>query len=198
MKQPIGIAPERLASSGTVPLWAELRRPGVLLAVHVGHMRRSRGLDRLREIKILLGNRIEIVVVASPYFAPDTGLMEELIAAGVHVDRGFVPAIADVYRSADLYLFPPPPESEGAIELPLGVLEAIACKVPVISTPFGALPEALAGLSGVEFVASKDFATAVARWVDRGEANPRPEGLPAYLNAHRITERVIELCMETT
>jgi glycosyltransferase involved in cell wall biosynthesis len=191
--QPIGIAPERLAGGGQAPIWAGRRRDGVPIAVHVGHLRRSRGLDRLCEIKALIGDRINIVVVASPYFDPDPGLMEELLAAGVHVDRGFVPAIADVYRAADLYLFTPPPEIEGAIELPLGVLEAIACGLPVISTPFGALPEALAGTDGVEFAPSEDFAQAVVRWVDRRAANPRPAGLPDHLNAHRITERVLEL-----
>lgn len=191
--QPIGIAPERLAGGGAAPLWANRRQDGVPLAVHVGHLRRSRGLERLCEIKALLQDRIDIVVVASPYFEPDPGLMEELVAAGVHVDRGFVPAIADVYRSADLYLFPPPPETEGAIELPLGVLEAIACGLPVISTPFGALPEALAGARGVEFAPSEQFASAVARWVDMGQAHPRPAGLPDHLNAHRITDWVIEL-----
>jgi glycosyltransferase involved in cell wall biosynthesis len=197
LAQPIGIAPERLASSGIPPLWAQRRRKGVPLAVHVGHLRRSRGLERLCEVKALLADRIEIVVVASPYFDPDPGLLEELIAGGVHVDRGFVPAIADVYRAADLYLFTPPPESEGAIELPLGVLEALACSVPVISTPFGALPQALVGTSGVEFATSQDFAQAVARWVTRGDANQRPSGLPSHLNAHRITERLIELALGT-
>jgi glycosyltransferase involved in cell wall biosynthesis len=190
--QPIGIAPERLAG-GQSGRWPAIAAKGVPVAVHVGHLRRSRGLERLCEIKALLGDRIEVVVVASPYFEPAPGLMEELVAAGVHVDRGFVPTIADVYRSSDLYLFTPSPESEGAIELPLGVLEALSCSVPVISTRFGALPEFLEGANGVQFAASQDFAEAVATWVARGAANPRPDGLPDHLNAHQIARRVLDL-----
>lgn len=194
--QPIGVAPERLAG-GQAGRWPDIAAKGVPVAVHVGHLRRSRGLERLCEIKALLGDRIELVVVASSYFDAAPGLVDELVAAGVHVDHGFVPKIADVYRSADLYLFTPPPESEGAIEMPLGVLEALSCCLPVISTPFGALPEALAGERGVEFAASEDFAHAVARWIERGASNEKPAGLPDKLNAHRIATRVLDLYAET-
>ncbi len=192
VRQPIGIAPERLVASD-VRKWPDLARRGVPIAVHVGHLRRNRGLERLVEIKARLGDLIEIVVVASPYFDPDDALLAELAGVGVHVDRGFVESIADVYHSADLYLFPPPPESEGAIELPLSVIEAIACGLPVVSTPFGALPEALAGVEGVHFVASDGFADAVVKILQEGMARPRVGGLPPHLDAHRVADRVLEL-----
>lgn len=194
--QPIGISPERMAGEQGGK-WPHLAAHGVPIAVHVGHLRRSRGLERLCEIKAILGDKIEIVVVASPYFEPAPGLMEELTAAGVHVDRGLVPKIAEVYRSADLYLFPAPPESEGAIELPLSVLEAMACRVPVISTPFGALPEAVAGAAGVRFATSENFAAAVADWFVHRSDPAQPEGLPPHLDAHRLADRIQELCEET-
>ena len=50
---------------------------------------------------------------------------------------------------ADLYVFPtkynhkslPKSYNEiGAIDLPLSILEAMACNLPLIATPFGALP----------------------------------------------------------
>jgi glycosyltransferase involved in cell wall biosynthesis len=189
--QLIGIAPERMKKVDGVPLWSELRRPGVPIAVHVGHLRRSRGLERLIETKRLLGDRIEIVVQASPYFEPAVGLSEELTDAGVHLARAFVPSISEIYRSADLYLFPAPPDQDGAIELPLSVLEAIACGTPVISTEFGALPDALEGVPGVQFVSSTGFAAAVAKWVDQ-EQPVSPEGLPQRLHLHRLVERILE------
>ena len=194
--QPLGVAPKRLHKGDHPPHWAKDRREGVPLAVHVGHLRKSRGLHRLCEIKALINDNIDIVVVASPYFTPDRSLLQELLTAGVYVEQGFVPDIANVYHSADLYLFPPPPETEGAIELPLSVLEAIACGLPVISTPFGALPETLAGTKGVEFTPSQDFAQAVAHWVGRGSLNPRPDGLPDHLCSYRIAERIAELAMK--
>ena len=190
--QPIGIAPERLAG-GVSGKWPVLAAKGVPVAVHVGHLRRSRGLERLSEVKARLGDRIEIVVVASPYFDPDPQVVQELTAAGVHIDRGFVAQMADVYHSADLYLFPAPPEGAGAIELPLSVLEALACSCPVITTRFGALPDALNRVQGVRFADCADFAAAVADWIDAPARLPAPSGLPAQLNAHRLADWIIDL-----
>lgn len=195
ISQFIGIPPERMANGKETRgmLWPELRRPGVPLAVHVGHLRRNRGLEQIIAIKKKLGDQIDLVVQASPYFDPAPGLVEELTAVGVHVVRAFVPVVADVYRSADLYLFPAPPDQEGAIELPLSVLEAMACGTPVISTDFGALPEALAGEAGVTFAHSADYAAAVAAWMNSTpEERIRPEGLPDRLNAHRLAELIQE------
>lgn len=192
--QPIGIAPERIADDTGAPLlWPDLRRPGVPVAVHVGHLRRNRGLERLAEVKRRLGTRIEVVVQASPHFEPAEGLVEELVAAGVHVRRGFVASIAEVYRSADLYLFPASPELEGAIDLPLSVVEAMACRCPVIATEFGALPEALAHESGVTLVPAGRFVDAVEAWVGCDPAlRERPRGLPPGLDAHRLARIVVE------
>jgi len=192
--QPIGIAPERMAHAADAPLlWPELRRPGVPLAVHVGHLRRNRGLERLAEVKRRLGARIEVVVQASPHFEPAEGLVEELVAAGVHVRRGFVRSIADVYRSADLYLFPASPELEGAIDLPLSVVEAMSCHCPVIATQFGALPVAIGHEPGVTLVPAAGFVEAVAEWVGRDPAlRVRPAGLPPGLDAHRLARIVVE------
>lgn len=191
IEQVIGIAPERLVSSGE-RRWPELRARGVPIAVHVGHLRRTRGLERLVEIKARLGDRIEIVVVASPSFEPEPDISDELLAAGVHIDRGFVAAIAGVYLAADLYLFPPPPDSEGAIELPLSVLEAVACGLPVVATAFGALPEVLRDVTGVRFVDGAGFADMVEQIIGAGLEN-RPVSLPANLNAHRLAERVLAI-----
>ena len=190
--QPIGIAPERLGGGDGPKLWPGLRRSGVPVAVHVGHLRASRGLERLATVKNLLGDRIEVVVQASPYFEPEPDVLRMLGAAGVHVSRGFVAEIAQVYRSADLYLFPAAPDHKGAIDLPLSVVEAMACRVPVIATRFGALPEILDHEEGVTLVGPDDFAQSVARWVELAPAlRRRPDGLPDALNAHHLSEVVM-------
>lgn len=190
--QPIGIAPERIAASGA-KLWEDRKTTGVPIAVHVGHLRQSRGLEHLAKIKKQLGDQVAIIVVASPYFEPESGVMEMLNDAGVVVEHGFISSIADVYLSADLYLFPAPPASEGAIEMPLSVIEAIACSLPVISTPFGALPEALADVSGVHFAEPQSFAETVVKAINELNTLRAPDGLPSHLNAHQISERVKEL-----
>ncbi len=192
IEQPIGIAPERLLSESGEQLWPELRARGVPLAVHIGHLRRNRGLDRLIKVKELLGDRIEIAVLASPRFPPEPGIREALAEADIHVASTFVANISDVYHSSDLYLFPTSPEQEGAIELPLSVLEAIACNKPVVTTEFGALPKALAGVRGVKFAECEAFPDAVAELVNGG-ITAVPDGLPENLNAHRLAEIILDL-----
>ena len=199
--QPIGIAPERLAASAASvpadPFWAELRARGVPVALHVGHLRATRGLEQLMAVKALLGDRIEVVMLASPRFEPESGLMEALDAAGVRVHRAFVADISEAYRACDLYLFPAPPEQEGAIELPLSVLEAMACKRPVVSTRFGVLEAVLAGEPGVDFADAESFADTVAHRLEAGLL-PVPEGLPDAVNAHRLAEVVARIHTEVS
>lgn len=193
VRQFIGIAPERLQVSQNAPsMWPELRQRQVPIAVHVGHLRRSRGLDLLIEAKKMIGDRGEIVVQGSPNFPPDPGITEELRSGGVHVMNGHISEISRIYRSADLYLFPVKPEDRGAIDLPLSVLEATACGCPVISTDFGAIPEAFDGVAGVTIVNSADFAKTVSEAILRMPLE-RPTGLPEHLDVHRITDILRDL-----
>jgi glycosyltransferase involved in cell wall biosynthesis len=78
-------------------------------------------------------------------------LIAGLESAGVIVRHEFIPRIEDYYRAADLYVFPVE-HGSGAIEFPLSVLEAMACDLPVVTTPFGALPEYFTEGEGLCFV----------------------------------------------
>lgn len=195
--QPIGMDPSRIgkrtkAEAPEPPLWPEVQARGVPILAHVGHLRQSRGLDRLIEIKAAVGAEAEVVVQASPTFTPEPGVLEALQAAGVIVSRRFVADIGQVYRSCTLYLFPVPEDGEGAIELPLTVLEALASKTPVIATPFGALPRVLNHTKGLSFAPSADFAQVVVERLQKG-AIERPDGLPESLHAARLTETILRL-----
>lgn len=88
------------------------------------------------------------VVVGSSSTPHDAALVAELRAGGVRVIDEPVAAIDALYRLADCYVFPAAGETS-AIDLPLSVLEAMACDLPVVSTPFGALPGLFAGREGV-------------------------------------------------
>lgn len=191
VEQSIGIAPERL-SSNTDQRWPKIKEQGASIVVHVGHLKRNRGLNQLIAVKERLGDKVEIVFVASPYFEPEDGVVSELTAASVHIDRGFVANIADVYYSADLYLFPVPPEAEGAIELPLSILEAVGCGLPVVTTRFGAIPEALANVECVRFADSENFADQVEKALTDFAGSDRIAYLPPHLNAHRLAEQVLK------
>jgi glycosyltransferase involved in cell wall biosynthesis len=80
------------------------------------------------------------LVVGSTKTDYDQSVIHTLLANGVAVHRDYVSDIASVYRAADVYVFPVH-GARGAIDLPLSVLEALACGVPVVARPFGVLSD---------------------------------------------------------
>jgi teichuronic acid biosynthesis glycosyltransferase TuaC len=130
-----------------VPRWASRRAPAVLPAgVDVARFRR---IDRA-EARAALG-----LDPSGPYllFPADPGRPEKrydlarsvagdvpLLSLG-NVDPAAVPLWVN---AANAVLIPSAREGFG-----LGVLEALACDVPVLATPVGIAPEVLSGLPGV-------------------------------------------------
>ena len=68
--------------------------------------------------------------------------------------------LKDVYSACDAWLFPPRKEGYG-----LPVLEAMACRTPVIATPAGAAPELIAAHGGGSIVPHDDPAAMAAEIV---------------------------------
>lgn len=110
---------------------------GAFLVLHVGHITRGRNVQVL-ESAARLGD-VRVMLVGSTKTPQDEDLARELIQAGVLLIREFVPHIEEIYQLADAYIFPVVSE-DAAIGVPLSVLEAMACNLPVVTTPFGGLP----------------------------------------------------------
>ena len=139
-------------------LRAELRRragiePDDFVALHVGHLKGSRNIDVLGEIARL--PRVRCLLVASSSTPAEADLAARLGQAGVIVMSHHQDRIERVYQLADAYLFPVTSELD-AIETPLSVLEAAACDLTIVSTPFGGLPDLMGSAegSGVRWVRS--------------------------------------------
>lgn len=198
IQQFIGIDPARLdpppttPSSGESP-WPELTDQERPILLHVGHLRPNRGLELLVAAKQELGERIEVVVQGSPTFAADPIVVKALEDAGVIVRRDFVRNLATLYRACDLYVFPAKPEAEGAIELPLGVLEAIACDRPVLTNDFGAIRDALHDVPGVHITTPDRFISDLLDLIDNpGQLALSPKKLPDHLHAGRVATAVLD------
>lgn len=112
---------------------------GRFVALHVGHLKANRNLDYLMELRRQLPG-IEVVMVASTSTVAEPGLADALRLAGIHVIDRYLPHVEEVYQLADCYIFPVR-AVDGCAEMPLSVLEALACGLPVITTPFGAISE---------------------------------------------------------
>jgi glycosyltransferase involved in cell wall biosynthesis len=92
--------------------------------------------------------------------------------------------IAAIYASCDAWLFASRSEGFG-----LPVLEAMGCRTPVIGTPTGVAPEALAGGAGILIKPEDvhDMAAAIERVSRMNDADWREMSETAAANARRYT-----------
>lgn len=144
-------------------------KPGEKLIVHVGHLNRNRMNEG--EIQMLAQTQgYRVVIVGSTSTPQDTGLIRNLTGAGCTVVSDYVPDIQQLYQAADVYLFPTRAQ-RSSIGVPLSVLEALACGIPVVSTRFEGLPRLFPASAHVQFFSST---AQLARAVQAAPAAPDP------------------------
>lgn len=105
--------------------------------LHVGHINRNRNVQMLKHAASQAGN--QVILVGSTSTPQDDALSQELTNSGIRVICEFLPNIQELYQLADTYLFPVYSKN-ASIGVPLSVLEAMSCNVPVVTTRFGGLP----------------------------------------------------------
>ena len=95
------------------------------LILHVGHCSVGRGLETFVEIQ-----DAQKVVLTSGMFE-NAEVVDMLRKAKVDVYTGYRDDVQEFYQMADVYLFPTK-SAEYVISIPLSVIEALSCGVPVI------------------------------------------------------------------
>ncbi len=106
--------------------------------LHVGHIKESRNLEVLLRYRDW-GADVQPVVKAGEL---DPSWARRLRMAGIIVIDEFIGDVHELYQASDCYLFPVNSPT-GAVEIPLSVIEACACNLPVVTTRFGALAETI-------------------------------------------------------
>lgn len=137
------------------------------VVVHLGHIKKSRGLETLAEVGRVDG--WHAVMIGSTRYPAEPEVQDMLERAGVTVLKEFIEDLPGLYSWADAYLFPVS-ALDGSIDTPLTVLEALASGCEVISTPFKALPRFVPEGTGIHYLRSS---TEVASCLGRiGMADP--------------------------
>lgn len=115
--------------------------------LHIGHLIEVRNLNFLSELQKDDGN--QVIVVGSPHREPDKDVYEILNKCGCIVWRKYFDNIEEVYQLADCYIFPV--KKGYTLLMPLTVMEAMTCNLPVVSTDFDGLVESFESGKGLFF-----------------------------------------------
>jgi len=116
------------------------------IILHIGGIKANRNLGILSELQ--QGNN-QVIVIGSTSQPLENNVYRNLAKSGCIVWRKYFENINEIYEISDCYVFPVanridgkeiPTSKLGCIDLPLTVMEAMACNLPVITTRFGALP----------------------------------------------------------
>lgn len=106
---------------------------------HMGHLNEGRNLKSLITLQKA---GCQIVVVGSSSTPKDSvgpaSLKEDLLNEGIIILDGYIEQIEEIYQLSDLYIFPVIAKT-GSIGMPLSIMEARACGIPVLTTDFGSI-----------------------------------------------------------
>jgi glycosyltransferase involved in cell wall biosynthesis len=163
------------------------------MILHVGHLNRRR-LNPAELAVWTRGPGRRLVIVGSPDTPQDSSLTQELEQAGCRVIGDYLPRIEELYGAADLYWFPTM-DDRSSIGVPLSVLEALACGIPVVASRFGGLPRLFPSTPFVRFVTSPND---LERALQEAPAAPDPGArkLVERLDWSQIGKRVATLLGE--
>ena len=133
---------------------------GKFVILHVGSIKAGRNVQLLE--KLQTGNN-QVVIVGAVSPGIDRNLVQRLKKSKCLVWTKYLENIEEIYALSDCYLFPTLPENKlNAIEMPLSVLEAMACNLPVVTTRFGTLPRVFKEGDGLFFAENEnDFSTMI-------------------------------------
>ncbi len=124
---------------------------GRFVILHIGSIGKFRNLQVLKGLQ----GEDQVLIAGSTSTGVHRQLHQELKEKSCLVWTSYFDRVEELYLLSDCYVFPARDEMS-AIEMPLTVLEAMSCNLPVVSTRFGALPRAFSEGEGLIFVEKEE------------------------------------------
>lgn len=132
--------------------------------LHVGPIKNRRNIQLFEELQ---EENNQVIIIGRESQESDMNLYQRLERKGCITWSNYLKNIEEVYALSDCYVFPTSDEYS-CIEMPLSVLEAMACNLPVISTRFGALPRIFDEGDGFFFVENEEDVYKIRERIKRG------------------------------
>jgi len=102
-------------------------------------------------------SEIQLLVVGSTTTIRSNEEVQSLEETGSIIINDYIASIEEIYQLSDCYIFPTIDE-KAAIQVPLSVLEASSCGIPVVSTEFGGLKDIFSNENSlIKFIKEEDL-----------------------------------------
>ncbi|MDH5459949.1 MAG: glycosyltransferase family 4 protein [Candidatus Bathyarchaeota archaeon] len=166
---PCGVDVERFRPA-TIDLKCKLRKKyGIeqnkFVILHVGSIKRERNVQLLSKLQ---NEENQVIIVGARSVGTDPYLKKQLGKSGCWIWANYFKRIDEIYALSDCYVYPTISKKSflgrsvtASIEMPLSVLEAMACNLRVVSTRFGSLPEVFKEGNGLTFAEEEEFESAI-------------------------------------
>jgi glycosyltransferase involved in cell wall biosynthesis len=138
------------------------------IILHIGSIKKGRNIQLFEKLQ---KENNQVVIVGSTSTGINQKTYQQLMRKGCLIWINYFERIEEIYALSDCYVFPVVPKKDimgrhiaDSIEMPLSVLEAMSCNLPVITTKFGALFRVFNNGEGLFFVDGENgFVDAIER-----------------------------------
>lgn len=123
------------------------------IILHVGPINNTRNLEIFTDLQKKVKG--QVLIIGSPSAKTDNNLINLLKKSGCIAWVKYFAHIEELYQLSDVYIFPTR-NPYGAIEMPLSILEAMSCNLPVVTFSFGGLQDFFKDINGLYFVKTEN------------------------------------------
>ncbi|CAD6490154.1 MAG: Glycosyl transferases group 1 [Candidatus Argoarchaeum ethanivorans] len=120
------------------------------IILHVGSVKEGRGIEIFKNIQT---KGDQVIIVGNKSMGVEKQIFRGIKESGCKIWIKYFNNIEEIYVLSDCYIFSTPPMNKtNSIEIPLSIVEAMSCNLPVITTKFEALPRIFKEGNGLIFV----------------------------------------------